>query len=171
MSRTYSDRVMRWRRTVYGKRPGLTLGCRLLLLRLSDDMDAKGIVSVPRSRLADDLDTAPPRITEWIGQARQLGFLDTVRRGRPHVTAVYQATFPEPVGTRGRTSTEIRDGVPHRRDRGTHTLTSDEVRDGVPPNGPLRYARTGTQVVVPSGTSAPCPGSGDETRIDEEASA
>lgn len=125
--RIYSAKVMRFRQAVYADRAGMTNGCRLLLLRLSDDMDAKGYVSVPRSALADHLGVAPARITEWIKAATSLGFLDRVRRGRPGVTAVYAAKVPA-LGTPGRTPLEVRESRP----RG--------VRPGVPLSGPQRYA-------------------------------
>ncbi len=88
------DRRTRWRKAVYAPRDGMTHGCRVLLLRLADDMNHNGIVSIPRSRLAEEFGCDPSRVTEWVSLAKRLGFLDTVRRGRPHVTAVYQATIP-----------------------------------------------------------------------------
>jgi hypothetical protein len=89
-----ADRLDRWRRAVFTARPGMTSGCRVLLLRLLEDMNRDGIVSVPRSKLAAELGVAPARITERVKLARALGFLDVVRRARPKVTAVYQATIP-----------------------------------------------------------------------------
>ena len=88
------DRRTRWRKAVYAPTDGMTHGCRVLLLRLSDDMNHKGIVSIPRSRLAEEFGCDPALVTRWVTIAKRLGFLDTVRRGRPHVTAVYQATIP-----------------------------------------------------------------------------
>jgi hypothetical protein len=91
----------------------MTNGCRVLLLRLADGMDAKGIVSIPRSTLAREFGVAPARITENVKLARQLGFLDMVRRARPGVTAVYQATNPD-----------LRRGTPQRTSsRGTENST------------------------------------------------
>ena len=55
MAKSYSDRVMRFRRGVYAGRDVLTPGCQVLLLRLSDDMNANAIASVPRTQLAEDL--------------------------------------------------------------------------------------------------------------------
>jgi hypothetical protein len=126
--RTYSAKVMRFRGAVYPEREGLTNGCRLLLLRLSDDMSATGIVSVPRSVLAADLGVAPARITEWIRMAMDLHLLDQVRRGRPGVTAVYGAKIPTP---------EVRPGVPSQR---YARADQAEVRPGVPSTAPQRYA-------------------------------
>lgn len=88
------DRRPRWRAAVFEPRPGMTDACRVLLLYLHDHMDNKGIVSIPRRKLAESLGIAERRITERMNLAKALGFFDTVRRGRPGVTAVYQATIP-----------------------------------------------------------------------------
>jgi hypothetical protein len=112
----------------------MTDGCRVLLLRLLDDMNGRGIVSVPRSKLADELGVAPARISERVALARSLGFLDLVRRARPRVTAVYQATIPA--------APEVR--LAYLRG------TDSEVRPPVPPRGtdsvPLRG---GSEVQIP----------------------
>jgi hypothetical protein len=130
--RSYSARVMRFRAAVYRQRGKLTPGCQLLLLRMSDDMSAVGIVSIPRSRLADELAAPPPRITEWVTEAKRAGFLSTVRRGRPGVTAVYQGL-------------EVRPGVPSTR---YAQPDQAEVRHGVPPTEGQRYATHPSQEVV-----------------------
>jgi hypothetical protein len=135
VSKTYSDRVMRFRRGVYANRRHMTPGCQVLLLRLSDSMDAKAIVSVPRSTLAKDLDCPPARITEWIREAKAGGFLDVVRRARPKVTAVYQGLYVDSVRY---APADL---------RGTDLLSSGEVREGVPQNGAQRYAQHLPQVV------------------------
>jgi hypothetical protein len=118
----------------------MTDGCRVLLLRLADGMNADGIVSIPRSRLAADLGVAPARVSERIKLARSLGFLDLVRRARPKVTAVYQATIP-----------------PAARGTGSVPLASDsEVRppvtvrgtDAVPLDGGPEVRMYPTQVLV-----------------------
>jgi hypothetical protein len=129
VSKTYSTRVMRFRRGVYANRRKITSGCQLLLLRLSDDMNANGIVSVPRSRLAEDLACPPARITEWIAEAKEHKFLDVVRRARPKVTAVYQGLYVDP---KQRSATADL--------RGTDDLSSGEVRPAVPLDRPQRYA-------------------------------
>lgn len=129
MPRTYSDRVMKFRRGVYANRKRLTPGCQVLLLRLSDSMNANAIVSVPRSSLADEFDCPPVRVTEWVNQAIKLGFLSRVRRGRPGVTAVYQGLTVLP---------EVREGVPSQR---YATTNQAEVREGVPHIEAQRYAR------------------------------
>lgn len=140
-SRTFSARVMRFRVGVYAARGGLlTAGCQLLLLRLSDDMNANAIVSVPRSRLAQDLRCPPARITEWISQAVDAGYLTQVRRARPNVTAVYQGHVVNP---------EVRPGVPVQRYGETNP---NQVRPGVPLAEPPRYAQQGSQEVVATGT-------------------
>jgi hypothetical protein len=87
--------VFTYRGSVKGVR--MTDACRVLLLKMAEHMDGNGIVSVPRTKLAEELgDVAVARITERIKLARTLGFLDPVRRGRPGVTAVYQAKMPRP---------------------------------------------------------------------------
>ncbi len=103
-----SDIRRRWRGAIYIKRPEMTNGCRVLLLRLSDDMGATGKVSIPRTRLAAELGVAPARITEQMKLAKRLGFIDTVRRARPGTTAVYAATVPPPPGVRPPGGDEVR---------------------------------------------------------------
>lgn len=132
-ARTYSARVMRFRQGVFANRRHISSGCQVLLLRLSDSMDAKAIVSVPRSELAEDLNAPTSRITEWVGEARAAGFLSVVRRARPRVTAVYQGLYVNP---------EVRPAVPPQR-YGNCDLS--EVRPAVPPSEPQRYAQGGSQ--------------------------
>lgn len=148
--RVYAARVMRFRRGVYAARRDLTSGCQLLLLRLSDDMNERCVVSVPRKVLADDLDAPKPRITEWIAEAVKAGFLSRVVRGRPGVSAVYQGLVQEPA--------EVRPSVPSTRyGKPDHV----EVRPGVPSLAPTRYATGGTHEVqrtepsVTTGQEAP----------------
>lgn len=141
--RAYSAKVMRFRLGVYAARGGaLTPGCQLLLLRLSDDMDARGYVSVPRSVLVEDLAAPPPRITEWLKEAVEGRFLDRVRRGQPGVTAVYQGLV--------RTPAEVRPGVPSQR---YATADHAEVRPGVPVTASQRYAQHHPQEEETSRTS------------------
>jgi hypothetical protein len=139
--RSYSAKVMKWRLAIYAPRSRatgstakpveeLTNGCRVLLLRLSDDMDARGYVSVPRSELAADLDVATARITEWIAMAERFRLLDRVVRGRPGVTAVYACKLPD----------EVRPGVPSKGRNEVRQSRPREVRPGVPENGPAWYA-------------------------------
>lgn len=130
MPKTYSDRVMKFRRGVYQHRE-ISLGCKLLLIRLSDSMSSAAKVSVPRSTLAADLSVAPARISEWVKQAKDAGFLSTVRRARPGVTAVYQGLF---VGA---------ESVPLR---GTDFLTSLGT-ETEPPNRTQRYGNHPPQEV------------------------
>lgn len=87
MSR-YRDRRPDFKRAVY--RGDMPAGTKVLLLRLLDDMNHKLIVSVPRRRLAEDLNVDPSRISEATTKAKNLGYLDVVKRGRPGTTAVYQ---------------------------------------------------------------------------------
>lgn len=122
VSKTYSARVMKFRSGVYASRRHLTSGCQLLLLRLSDDMSANAIVSVPRSTLSEDLNAPPARITEWVAEAKAAGFLSTVKRARPQTTAVYQGLYVDP---KRYAPADL---------RGTDFLSSGEVRPGVPQN-------------------------------------
>lgn len=139
------DRRPRWRRAVYAPRDGMTNGCRVLLLRLSDDMNANGVVSIPRKRLADELGVAPARITEQMNKARSLGFIAVVRRARPGVTAVYQAMTPQ---------TGVRPGVPTSEVR---PPGRQGVRPGVPTSGVQGYALPHTQEGVRAGASSATP--------------
>lgn len=123
MSRT--DRVSRFRASVYQHREGMTNGCRVLLLRLADGASQAGIVSIPRSQLAKELGVDPARISDNVQRARKLGFLDIVRRGRPGVTAVYQCTIPP--------SSMVRKTAP------------DMVRSSAPLTDPTWCAVGGTQ--------------------------
>lgn len=129
---------MKFRAGVYGNRQKISAGCQVLLLRLSDSMDAKCIVSVPRSQLAAELGCPPARITEWVQAAREAGFLSTVRRARPKVTAVYQGMYVNPL--------EVRPAVPHQR-YGNPDPTG--VRPAVPLDPAQRYAQGGSQEVEP----------------------
>lgn len=126
--RNYSARVMKFRASVYGS-DKITNGCKVLLLRLSDDMSGTAIVSIPRSKLAEEFNVRPATITEQITAAREAGFLTIVRRARPKVTAVYQGH-------------EVRPGVPLQR---YGNRDPSEVRPAVPLKKPQRYARTPSQ--------------------------
>ena len=143
--RTFSDQVIRFRRGVYQNRGLITPGCQVLLLRLSEDMSVRAIVSIPRSQLATEFGCAPARITEWVKQAKAAGFLSVVKRARPGSTAVYQGLYVHP---------EVRESVPRPEVRKTEP---DEVREGVPLNGLPRYARAVPQVVVGTGTESAYP--------------
>lgn len=93
--------VADWRAVVYRHRAeGVSNGVRVLLVYLADHMNVDRTVSVPRSQIAADLGVSASEIRTRLQAARAAGLLDTVRRGRPGVTAVYAATFPKaaPVG-------------------------------------------------------------------------
>jgi len=154
-AKSYSDRVVRFRRGVYQGRDVLTPGCQVLLLRLSDDMNQNAIVSIPRSTLVDEFGCAPPRITEWINHAVTAGYLSRVRRGRPGVTAVYQGLVIKP---------EVREGVPSQR---YASADHDVVREGVPQIEGQRYARAVPQEVVATGTDV-CGSSRDVGNYQEQ---
>lgn len=162
--RSYSARVMKWRKAVYAEREGMTNGCRVLLLRLSDDMDASRIVSIPRSVLADDLGVAPARITEGIKKARALGFLDIVQRGRPGITATYKGTIPNAVVT----SDENEDGTPERTSTWYARADHEGVRQGVPQSESAWYALPPTQEVVAAAGNEQATAHGDVDEAGEE---
>lgn len=83
-----------WRRVVL-RSPRINDSVRVLLLYLADHMRANRTVSVPRSKIADDLGRSERRISERVSAAHAAGFLDTVEPGyRGHVP-VYQGLFPE----------------------------------------------------------------------------
>lgn len=83
-----------WKTHVYSVRhAGIGNGVRVLLLYLADHMRVDRTVSVPRSTLAKALNVTPSEITWRIKAATEAGLLDTVVRGRPGVTAVYQGSF------------------------------------------------------------------------------
>lgn len=79
---------MRFRDSV--KRSDLNWGCKTLLLHMSDAMNQNAIVSVPRAALAEGINCAEARISEWVGEAKDAGYLSVVKPGRPGRTAVYQ---------------------------------------------------------------------------------
>lgn len=140
-------RVARFRQGVYGGRDLISAGCQVLLLRLADGMDHKCIVSIPRSQLADEFAVPPPRISEWIGQARNAGYLDQVRRGRPGLTAVYQGLYVVPA--------KVRPRVPVSEDlslaKGYGSPDQVGVRPGVPSGTGLEVRPRHTQVGSGSG--------------------
>jgi len=131
MSRSsVQDRRPAFKRAVFAGR--IPDSVKVLLLRLLEDMDHKLMVSVPRSKLAEDLGVPLPRISERVKVARAKGYLSQVKRGRPGVTAVYQGM----VQRRGTDSVplEVRHPVPSR---GT---------ESVPVSDPLEVRPDHTQV-------------------------
>lgn len=81
-----------WRdRVIQSKR--IDNATRVLLLVMYDDMNERGYVSVPRSRLAERLQVHPSRITERIKRAKEARLLDSIVVGRPGMTAVYAAVL------------------------------------------------------------------------------
>lgn len=135
MSRHVDKRVAFRRAVFVGRMPD---SVKVLLLRLLEDMDSKLIVSVPRSRLAADLGVPMPRISERVKVARDLGYLDQVRRGRPGVTAVYQGLR----GTGSVPRAEVRHPVPSRGTESVPLSTGLEVRPDHTQVGTGRSERT-----------------------------
>lgn len=90
-----------WRAVVY-RHAGINNSVRVLLLYLADNMRADRTVSIPQSQIAADLGVNVRRVKERIAAARSAGLLDTVRKGRPGTTAMYQGLFPSvSLGTPG----------------------------------------------------------------------
>lgn len=148
------DRRPKWRNAVFAPRPGMTDGCRVLLLLLAERMDAKGIVSVPRSKLAEKLGVDPARISERTKLARELGLLDIVRRGRPGVTAVYQALVP-PAWKGAESAPTKRDSAHMRK---TRQLDADSA--------PLAAVQHGAENSMCPGADSVPPEKGDMVRPD-----
>lgn len=67
---------------------------KVLLLLLADHMPESTRVSVPRTKLAEQLGCHPSRITEHLQMAVDAGLLGRVRAGAPGVTAEYVAMLP-----------------------------------------------------------------------------
>lgn len=128
----------RWRREVL-RTHALTDTTKLLLVVLTDYMDPRGEVSIPRDKLADQLDRSPRRITERIKAARDAGFLDTVSRAYPGHTAVYVATFPSRNGGRNVATNRGADGGPPLLSR-----MSEDDRLMVDPRGSTQGKRSST---------------------------
>lgn len=123
-----------WRALVYGVRgEGVGNGVRVLLLFLADHMDGQRRVSVPRSRIAGALGVSTAEVTKRIGAAHAAGLLDTVRKGRPHVTAQYQGLFPtpsrgNPVVTSNQTVRGMGNHTSSERSRGNPVVVASSKR-------------------------------------------
>lgn len=84
----------RWVRLVY--RTGLVGdSTRVLLLGLSEGMDAGGRVEVSRDEVAAMLARAPRRVSGRYTEAIDAGLLEQVRRGTRASRSVFQAAFPK----------------------------------------------------------------------------
>lgn len=83
----------RWEQEVWTT-TDITDGCRVLLLALAKNMDAKGYVSVPRTELARQIGRNERRVGERLEQAVESHYLTRVRRGQKGVTSVYRAMLP-----------------------------------------------------------------------------
>jgi len=156
---TQADRRTRWRRLVLRHRaPRLTGSVRVLLLVMADHMDERGYVSVPRSRLAETLAVAPARVSERIGVATSVGLLAVVRRARPGVTAVYQATLPAPVEVHPSVPPlEVRNPVTVEVHPSVPTAEPVGVRTGGKPRSSARAETVTPAAVAPSLSRTPNP--------------
>lgn len=106
-----------WRALVY-RHAGINNSVRVMLLYLADNMRADRTVSIPQSRIAEALGVNPRRVKERIADARSAGLIDTVRQGRPGITAMYQGLFPDlALGADVRTNQTAQHGAVERTKR------------------------------------------------------
>jgi len=82
-----------WRRAVY--RSGVSDRAKVLLLFMADHMRSNRHVSIPRAKMAAELNVRERRVTERITEAHRAGFLSTVSAGYIGHTAIYQGLFPD----------------------------------------------------------------------------
>ena len=137
-----------WRAVVFlHQDPRLTQSARVLLLYLADHMDRQRFVSVPRSRIAQDLGVHERRIPERLKSAMDAGLLDRVVTGHIGVTSVYQGIFPSPSreGAVERTLSEAKEGAPEQHPKGAVERTLSERREGAPEQHPS----SNTQLQIP----------------------
>jgi hypothetical protein len=100
----------RWLREVW-RTQRITDSVRVLLLRLGDGMDPRGIITTTRAELAQSLGRSERRITERVQRAIDAGLLDRVQAGQPAkgdtpaTATTYAAVLPSQ-GADGRTLRE-----------------------------------------------------------------
>lgn len=85
----------RWRSEVV-RSPHITDSTRVLLMLLAEDMREDGYVSVPRQRLAQQLDRTERKVSQRLADAVEARLLDRVVRGQKGRTAVYRALLRVP---------------------------------------------------------------------------
>ena len=85
----------RWRTEVI-RSPHINDGTRVLLLVLADQMREDGYVTVPREKLAQQLDRHERKISARLAEAVEARLLDRVVRGQKGRTAVYRALLRVP---------------------------------------------------------------------------
>jgi hypothetical protein len=100
--------VDQWRRLVYGSN-AITDKVKVYLLYLADYMALDRKVTLSRDRVAEALGVSTRRIDDRNTAAIRAGFLTRVVRGQKGVTAVYQATRPDPFSAT-KSSALMRDG-------------------------------------------------------------
>lgn len=94
--RNAPSRRDKWKTRV-GKTQSVPPAARLFLLTvLAPKMNAEGHVSVPRKKLAAAAGVSERRVTRFITQAKEAGWLVVVQAGYRTMTAEYQASFPNP---------------------------------------------------------------------------
>lgn len=86
----------RWAREVF-RTPRVSAEVKVFLLFLERyHMEPNGRVCEPRELLADEIGCHPRKITAKFKSAIDGGLLRLIVRGQKHVTAVYQASIPDP---------------------------------------------------------------------------
>lgn len=137
------DRRAGWQRSVF-EHPHATSGTKVvLLLLLASGMKPNGVVSVPRSQLAQTLGVSPARITEAVNAAVEMGLLSRVASGHPGRTAVLQAMV-----ARGTDSVPSK-GTPTRTFKGTESAPPQADSQG-PEGYGFQYPNTRVRLRTPT---------------------
>jgi hypothetical protein len=87
--------------------PSVSAEVKVFLLFLAHyEMDAKGVISVPRDVLAERTRCHPSKVTEKLKSAIDAGLLKLVVRGQKYRTSVYSAVVPDSPQVTGNRSPE-----------------------------------------------------------------
>ncbi|MGY1829003.1 hypothetical protein ACI8AA_01095 [Geodermatophilus sp. SYSU D01180] len=70
--------------------------CRVLLLHMAHEMTERGLVKIPRDKLAEALGVHPKRITDRVTEATRAKLLIRVAGGYNGQVVTYQAQMPQP---------------------------------------------------------------------------
>lgn len=142
--------VADWRNVVF-RSTAITDSVRVVLLLLAEYMREDLTVSVPRRTLSTRLGKSERRVSQRIADAHEAGFLDTVVRGQKYTTAVYAATFPNPLSVTVSSTLRVSEN---------DTLRTDISPVSVTPGGPT--ITTADLPVIGSGGD----GGSDDDRAD-----
>ena len=141
--------------------PSVPPACRLFCVNvLAKHMNASGIVSVPRYRLAHQANVSERRVTQFITQAKEGGWLVVVQAGYRTMTAVYQATFPDSEsGNRAfplSTGKSGKDASPLSAGRECSRITEGKREESVPASSTYTGTRPET-AIFPQYADGPVP--------------